>query len=126
MNATIADTGELREHRPERECYLSPGCFGERMDEWLVVSADWLANHRDEPEVRIVDVRGAWEFEGIGPVPGGVNIPFGEFRDESDIDPGTLPGEDVFATLLSEVGVEPGNTLVAYDDTHGVFAASSS
>ncbi|WP_136690105.1 sulfurtransferase [Halorhabdus amylolytica] len=84
------------------------------------VSAAWLADHLDA--VRIVDVRDAWEYEGIGHLPGAVSIPFDSFR-ASEGDEGMLPGADVFADLLSEAGIAPGDELVAYDDTHGVFAA---
>jgi len=99
----------------------------------IVVSADWLADRLDE--VRVVDVRDAWEFDGIGHVPGAVNIPFDAFRaddhaaedagGESDQDAGggMLPGADAFADLLSEAGIAPDDRVVAYDDTHGVFAA---
>ena len=84
------------------------------------VSADWLVDRRDD--VQVVDVRDDWEYSGIGHIPGAVSIPFDSFRAE-DGDEGMLPGPDVFADLLSEAGIEPGDPLVAYDDTHGVFAA---
>ncbi|MFB6136186.1 MAG: sulfurtransferase [Halobacteriaceae archaeon] len=90
------------------------------MNENVVVSADWLAAHADE--VRVVDVRDAWEYDGIGHVPGAVNVPFDAFRSE-DGDEGMLPGERRWADLLGEAGIERGDTVVAYDDTHGVFAA---
>lgn len=93
------------------------------MDESVVVSPDWLASRLDDPTVRIVDVRDAWEYDGIGHLPGAVNIPFDRYRDESDVDRGTLPGADAFADLLGNVGIDPDDTIVAYDDTHGVFAA---
>ena len=86
----------------------------------VVVSDEWLDIHRED--VHIVDVRDAWEFEGIGHVPDAVNIEFDAFRAE-DGDEGMLPGEDVFSSLLGEVGIEHGDDIVAYDDTHGVFAA---
>ncbi|EMA55045.1 MULTISPECIES: sulfurtransferase [Halococcus] len=85
----------------------------------VVVSAEWLDECED---VRIVDVRDEWEFEGIGHVPGAVNIPFDSFR-APDGDEGMLPGEEVFADLLGEAGIERDDEIVAYDDTHGVFAA---
>jgi len=107
----------------------------------IVVSADWLADRLDE--VRVVDVRDAWEFEGIGHVPGAVNVPFDAFRadehaaeddggeteqnvdgeSEQDDGGGMLPGADAFATLLSDAGIASDDRVVAYDDTHGVFAA---
>ena len=87
----------------------------------VVVSADWLAAHRDS--VRVVDVRDGWEYEGIGHIPGAVNVPFDSFRAESVGEAGMLPGADAFATLLGEAGVSDEDEVVAYDDDHGVFAA---
>jgi thiosulfate/3-mercaptopyruvate sulfurtransferase len=87
----------------------------------IVVSASWLADRLDE--VRVVDVRDAWEFDGIGHVPGAVNVPFETFRAEENEEGGTLPGVDVWEGLLSEAGVDADDTIVVYDDTHGVFAA---
>ena len=91
------------------------------MNENVVVSADWLADHLDE--VRVVDVRDAWEYDGIGHVPGAVNVPFEKFRSASDEDAGMLPGAEQWADLMGEAGVTAADTVVAYDDTHGVFAA---
>ncbi|RLM56732.1 sulfurtransferase [Halobellus sp. Atlit-31R] len=90
------------------------------MYEHVVVSAEWLAERLDA--VRVIDVRDAWEYDGIGHVPGAVNIPFAEFRSESG-DEGMLPGAETWESLLSAAGVSSGDDVVAYDDTHGVFAA---
>jgi len=92
----------------------------------IVVAPSWLADHRDE--VRVVDVRDAWEYDGIGHVPGAVSIPFDSFRaDEHAAEGGDgngmLPGEDAFGALLGEAGITRADHLVAYDDHHGVFAA---
>jgi thiosulfate/3-mercaptopyruvate sulfurtransferase len=93
------------------------------MYEQVVVSPEWLASRLDDPDVRVVDVRDAWEFDGIGHVPGAVNVPFDRFRSADGGDSGMLPGAERWAALLGEVGAESGDALVAYDDTHGVFAA---
>jgi thiosulfate/3-mercaptopyruvate sulfurtransferase len=93
------------------------------MDESVVVSPDWLAARLDDPTVSVVDVRDAWEYGGIGHIPGAVNVPFDDVRDETAADPGTLPGHEAFATLLSKAGIANEGTIVVYDDTHGVFAA---
>ncbi|SIR53534.1 thiosulfate/3-mercaptopyruvate sulfurtransferase [Haladaptatus litoreus] len=87
----------------------------------VVVSADWLAERLDE--VRIVDVRDGWEYEGIGHLPGAVNIPFDEFRSADADDAGMLPGAETWADLLGNAGISENDTIVAYDDMHGVFAA---
>jgi thiosulfate/3-mercaptopyruvate sulfurtransferase len=107
-----------------------------------VVSADVLADRLDE--VRVVDVREAWEFDAMGHLPGAVNIPFDSFRadahaaegDGTDVSDGRgdgeadatstrgmLPGADVFADLMGEAGLSRDDHVVAYDDHHGVFAA---
>jgi thiosulfate/3-mercaptopyruvate sulfurtransferase len=85
-----------------------------------VVSTEWVTERLDD--LRVVDVRDAWEFDGIGHIPGAVNVPFDSFR-SSEGDEGMLPGVETWERLLSEAGVESDDHLVAYDDTHGVFAA---
>src|SRR6056297_1850554 len=91
------------------------------MNQNVVVGADWLADRLGE--VAVVDVRDSWEYDGIGHVPGAVSIPFGEFRSEESADAGMLPGAAAWADLLGEAGISEEDTVVAYDDTHGVFAA---
>jgi thiosulfate/3-mercaptopyruvate sulfurtransferase len=87
------------------------------------VDADWLAAHAGDDDVSVVDVRDAWEYDGIGHVPGAVNVPFDAFRSDGDADVGMLPGADAWAQVMRDAGVDRGDVLVAYDDTHGVFAA---
>jgi thiosulfate/3-mercaptopyruvate sulfurtransferase len=113
------------------------------MDEDVIVSADWLAARLGD--VRVVDVRDAWEYDGIGHIPGAVNVPFDEFRRDASggdaanqngegprhegeagreaRDTGMLPGAAHWASLLGARGITADDTLVAYDDMHGVFAA---
>lgn len=69
-----------------------------------------------------VDVRDGWEYDGIGHLPGAVSIPFDTFR-SADGDRGMLPGADDWAATLSAAGIGTDDRIVAYDDTHGVFAA---
>ncbi|QGX95565.1 sulfurtransferase [Haloplanus rallus] len=90
------------------------------MNEDIVVTPEWLAANRDE--VRVVDVRDAWEFDGIGHVPGAVNVPFDRFRSEAG-DEGMLPGAAHWTELMEAAGIDADDRLVAYDDEHGVFAA---
>ncbi|WP_049909078.1 sulfurtransferase [Haloarcula japonica] len=92
------------------------------------VSAEWVVSQGES--IRIVDVRDAWEYDGLGHLPSAVSVPFDSFRAdehgvESDADAGDgmLPDEDDWAQLLSEAGVSPESNIVAYDDHHGVFAA---
>jgi thiosulfate/3-mercaptopyruvate sulfurtransferase len=88
-----------------------------------IVSRSWLADRLGT--VRVIDVRDPWEYEGIGHVPGAVNVPFDSFRAEEHgaADEGMLPGAEAFAALMGEAGVTAADDVVAYDDHHGVFAA---
>ncbi|QLD84516.1 sulfurtransferase [Natronomonas halophila] len=88
-----------------------------------VVAAEWVADRLDE--VAVVDVRDAWEYDGIGHIPTAVNIPFDEFRAEEhgEAEAGMLPGADAFVALAEAAGIDNDSDIVAYDDTHGVFAA---
>ncbi|WP_253737194.1 sulfurtransferase [Halohasta salina] len=89
----------------------------------LLVDPSWVADRLDEPSVRLVDVREAWEYDAMGHLPGAVSIPFDRYREDDSPDPGTLPGSEAFVDLLAAAGIAPDDTIVAYDDTHGVFAA---
>jgi thiosulfate/3-mercaptopyruvate sulfurtransferase len=89
----------------------------------VFVGADWLSSRLDDPGVRVVDVRDEWEYEGIGHLPGATNVPFDRFRSAAADASGMLPALSDWRTLLSTAGVEADDHLVAYDDTHGVFAA---
>lgn len=90
-----------------------------------IVDVDWVADRLEAPDVAVVDVRDAWEFGGIGHVPGAVNVPFDTFRAEEHgaAEAGMLPGAAAFADIAETAGIAPEDHVVAYDDTHGVFAA---
>jgi len=94
------------------------------MDE-RVVDIEWLAERLDATTVAVVDVRDSWEYDGIGHIPGAVNVPFDSFRadEHGAAEAGMLPGADAFAELLGTAGIGTDDDIVAYDDTHGVFAA---
>lgn len=90
------------------------------MDE-LVVSRATVADAGSD--LRLVDVRDVWEYDGIGHLPGAVSIPFETFRSDGAGPTGMLPEPSQWADLLGSEGIGPDSTIVAYDDTHGVFAA---
>jgi thiosulfate/3-mercaptopyruvate sulfurtransferase len=89
--------------------------------EKIVVSSQEVAAADDD--VRIVDVREAWEYEGIGHLHDAVSIPFDSFRSAGTGQAGMLPDPDRWADLLGGAGIGAETPIVAYDDTHGVFAA---
>jgi thiosulfate/3-mercaptopyruvate sulfurtransferase len=90
-----------------------------------IVDVEWVAARLEASDVAVVDVRDGWEYDGIGHVPGAVNVPFDSFRadEHGDAEAGMLPGAETFGELLGSVGISLDDEIVACDDTHGVFAA---
>lgn len=90
-----------------------------------VVSVGWVSDRIEAAEAVVVDVREKWEYDGIGHVPGAVNVPFDSFRadEHGAAEAGMLPGAELFADLVGTAGIGPEDRIVAYDDDHGVFAA---
>ncbi|MFC5971330.1 sulfurtransferase [Halomarina salina] len=92
-----------------------------------IADADWVEEQGEA--VCRVDVRDGWEYDGIGHLPDAVNVPFDTYRAESHAsdggegEVGMLPGAEQFADVMGAAGVSREDDVVAYDDTHGVFAA---
>ncbi|MFO0762603.1 MAG: sulfurtransferase [Byssovorax sp.] len=97
-----------------------------------LVSAAWLADHLDDPTVRVADVR--WYLGGKrgedeyarGHVPGAVFVDLDrDLARRPDLGPGRhpLPHAADFAQFLARIGVDAGTTVVAYDDAGGAIAA---
>lgn len=96
-----------------------------------LVSTDWLSRHLDDSELRLADVR--W-YQGEpdrgrlayseSHVPGAVYVDL-ETDLSADEGPGRhpLPGWDVFASRMGELGIGDDSVVVAYDDRGGGVAA---
>jgi thiosulfate/3-mercaptopyruvate sulfurtransferase len=95
------------------------------------MSADWLAEHRDDPDLRVIDLR--WYLDGrsgraaheAGHVPGAVFVDL-----EGDVSghvPNAgrhpLPTPEAFQRAMRAAGVSRGSTVVVYDDSGGGTAA---
>ncbi|MCU4741316.1 rhodanese-like domain-containing protein [Natronoglomus mannanivorans] len=86
-----------------------------------VVSPCWLSENRET--VTVVDVRDPRAYTDRGHVPGAVNVPAERFRDPSSVAAGKLPEPAAFAEELAAAGIDPDDTIVAYDDEGGPLAA---
>jgi thiosulfate/3-mercaptopyruvate sulfurtransferase len=76
-----------------------------------VVAAAWVDAHRED--LRLLDVRDAWEYDGLGHLPGAVNVPFDSFRAEEHAAAGDggAAGEQrgaVGGSASEEAGAVPG------------------
>jgi len=101
-----------------------------------LASAEWLAEHLDDPSVRVVDARfniratpeGALEAVAERDAYGEAHIPGAVFVDVmADLadpdDPVVVLPPDRFEALMGHLGIGDDSTVVVYDDKGGAWAA---
>ena len=96
-----------------------------------LVTTEWLAEHMNAPDVRIVD--GSWHMPAANRdpraeydeqhIPGAVFFDIDEIKDEQNPLPHMLPSPEKFASRVRKMGLGDGNRIVVYDTT-GVSAAA--
>ena len=104
----------------------------------LIVSTGWLAAHLDDPNVRIVDIRGHVISAGEPPphyfnhrddydrvhIPNAVFVDWvHEITDPGDPRHARIAQPERYAEVMRRIGVTPDTFVVAYDDASGMFAA---
>lgn len=86
----------------------------------LLVETTWLAEHLDDPDIRIVDVRRSGYEDGH--VPGAVWLDIAVTRDAANA-PTFLPSPEAFSSTLGALGISNETRVVFYDDRGGVYGA---
>jgi thiosulfate/3-mercaptopyruvate sulfurtransferase len=87
----------------------------------VLVSTDWVADHLDDPQVRLVEVDEDTSAHGLGHIPGAVAW---HWRDDLHEDVRReVIGRDAVADLLGRSGVGPDTTVVLYGGNNNWFAA---
>ena len=92
----------------------------------LLAEPDWLADHLDDPAVRVIDCA-ALEAYRRAHIPGAVRLPTHTYIKEAGAREGgagtfVMP-PDEFAALMGGLGVDADTTVVAYDDNNALVAA---
>ncbi len=106
-----------------------------------LVTTDWLAEHLDDPEVRIVDIRGYVKKTDLGGgrqraeylgardeydeahIPGAVYVDWTrDITDPDDPVPAQVAPPERFAQLMSSLGIGDDDHVVVYDHAGGQFA----
>ena len=95
------------------------------------VSTDWLAAHREDPDLLIFD--SSFKMPGVLPLPmddykkshieGSGFFSIEEISDKSSPLPHMLPEADLFEKALSELGISNQNHIVFYDQSGALGAA---
>ncbi|RIK38912.1 MAG: sulfurtransferase [Chloroflexi bacterium] len=94
---------------------------GERGYDQAVVSTDWVAEHLDDPNVRLIEVSvnpGVYER---GHIPGAVNFVW--HTDFVDTVSRNVVSPERFEELARAAGINDDTTVVLYGDTNNWFAA---
>lgn len=104
----------------------------------LIVSTDWLAEHLDDPNLRIVDIRGHVISASEPPphyfnhradymqahIPGAVFVDWvHEITNPADPRHAQIAPPERYAEVMRRIGIGPDTCVVAYDDASGMFAA---
>ncbi len=96
-----------------------------------LVSAEWLRQHRGEPDLRILDCsvhmpaanRDARAEHVAGHIPGAAFLDIEEVSDPDSPLPHMLPDEERFARIVGALGVGTADRVVVYD-TRGIFGSA--
>lgn len=96
-----------------------------------LVSTQWLADHLNAPDVRIVDASYYLPEENRNPaaeyqqehIPGAVFFDIDDICDSESALPHMLPSAEKFSSRVRKMGLGDGNRIVVYD-TAGLFSAA--
>jgi thiosulfate/3-mercaptopyruvate sulfurtransferase len=96
-----------------------------------LVSTEWLAQHLNAPDVRVVDAswylpdagRDAKAEYKVAHIPGAVFFDIDEISDTDSPLPHMLPTQEKFASRMRKLGLGDGNRVIVYDGA-GIFSAA--
>jgi thiosulfate/3-mercaptopyruvate sulfurtransferase len=86
----------------------------------LLAETDWLAQHLNDPTIRVVDMRSGEAYRK-GHIPGAVNLAWQALKD-ADNEVYVIPPEKL-ASLMGQLGIGNDTTVVGYDDQGGLSPA---
>lgn len=85
----------------------------------MLVEPDWLAAHRHDPGMRIIDT-GSKDAYRRAHIPGALGYPSSQFlKDEASF----IIGPEAFTELMQALGVNNDTLVIAYDGSSGLFAS---
>ena len=87
----------------------------------VLVDAEWVVAHQNDPSVRLVEVDVDTASYETGHIPGAIG--FNWQTQLSDNVRRDIPTQDQWEALLSQAGIAPDHTVVLYGDNNNWFAA---
>lgn len=89
-------------------------------DASIFVTTDWLADHLDDPAVRVVDTNYPQEYEKAH-IPGAVGVVDNYYKTSLE-DRTHIQGPEKFAETMSALGIGNDTTVVATDSHGGLYS----
>jgi len=96
-----------------------------------IVTTEWLAEHLEAPDIRIVD--GSWYLQAMarnpqkeflnGHIPGAAFFDIDDISDAESPFPHMLPAPEKFSSRMKKLGIGDGHHVIAYDGA-GVFSSA--
>jgi thiosulfate/3-mercaptopyruvate sulfurtransferase len=86
----------------------------------VLVSTDWVAQHLNDPNVRLVESNEDVLLYDTGHIPGAVNVDW--HADLNDANQRDYINPEQFAALMSRLGITPETTVVFYGDKNNWWA----
>jgi thiosulfate/3-mercaptopyruvate sulfurtransferase len=87
----------------------------------VLVETSWVAEHLNDPKIRLVEVDVDTTAYDSGHIPGAVGWNWKKDTQQTVIR--DIPGKTAWEGLLSHSGIAPDTTLIFYGDTNNWFAA---
>ncbi len=104
---------------------------GFKSDPKTLVSTQWLSEHLDDPDLRILD--GSWYLPSVrrnprteyekGHIPGARFFDIDDIADDTSDLPHMAPSAEKFASRMRRMGIGDGHQIVVYDGV-GVNSAA--
>ena len=88
----------------------------------LLVSAEWLSQHLDDPALRLLDASPLHEYRA-GHIPGAIHVWWQDTIEVHNDTYGMLVGEPGRAELIHRAGITPDTRVVVYDGAGNRYAA---
>jgi thiosulfate/3-mercaptopyruvate sulfurtransferase len=86
----------------------------------VLVSTDWVAQHLNDPNVRLVESNEDVLLYDTGHIPGAVNVDW--HADLNDANQRDYINPEQFAALMSRLGITPDTTVIFYGDKNNWWA----
>ncbi len=90
----------------------------------VLVDADWLKAHMNDPKVVIIDVQSKHDLYEKSHIPNAIKVArHVDLEDSMRYPTNKYPQKEQFLNLMSRLGIDNDSIIVAYDDKYGLFAS---